>query len=521
MTRLHAVDGAGGDGPADVVVRNPATGALLATLPAASAADVDAAITRARGAHEAWARVPIAARTAVVRAARKAMLRRAAELTAVVVQETGKPEDEASIHEVGVSALQAAWTTAHAARALRPQRVPSFLPVRRTATRTWHPRGVVALITPWNFPLAIPASTLFPALAAGNAVVWKPSELTPLCALKLEEILVDAGVPQGLVQVVVGHGPTGRALLDGDVDFVAFTGSTETGRRVAARCGERLIPHFVELGGKAPAIVLDDAPLERTARALVFGGFVNGGQVCVSVERVFAEPRIHDRLVARVVELTKALRQGDPSAGDVDVGAMTMPRQAEVVRRLVEDARAKGATLHVGRDVDAPDGGTFCAPVVVAGATLEMAVMHDEIFGPVLPIMKVQDADEAVRLANDSRLGLNAYVFGGDAKRARAIAARVRAGSVVVNDVVLNYALPEAPFGGVRDSGLGRVHGDDALRALCEERVIVENGATLLPRDPWWQPFEGLGTRFVRSGLDRALDALEALERARQRLRRR
>jgi succinate-semialdehyde dehydrogenase/glutarate-semialdehyde dehydrogenase len=346
---------------------------------------------------------------------------------------------------------------------------------------------VVGIIAPWNFPFGIPVGETVMALLAGNGVVVKPSEVTPLIALKAKELYDASGLPRDLFQVVTGRGPAGAALIDSGIDYCIFTGSTATGKKVAAACGERLIPCTLELGGKAPAIVCADADLDRTARALVWGAFANQGQVCVSVERVYAHEAVHDELVERVLAQTQKIRQGDPSStGDLDAGAMSWDRQVEIVEDRLRSAQADGAKVRAGGRRAGP--GLQFQPTVVTDCRQEMDIMRKEIFGPVMPIMKVRDEDEAIRLANDSSLGLAAYVFTDDRQKGKRIAERIEAGTVMVNDCLLTYGAPETPWGGVKQSGIGHTHSDRGLQDLCQMRH-VNYDRLALKRELWWYPY--------------------------------
>jgi acyl-CoA reductase-like NAD-dependent aldehyde dehydrogenase len=365
------------------------------------------------------------------------------------------------------------------------------------------PRGVIAVISPWNFPLIIPFSDAFAALVTGAAVVVKPSEVTPLIALRVKDVWDKSGLPEDLLQIVIGYGETGTALIDAGIQKLVFTGGVATGRKVAAACGERLIPCVLELGGKAPLIACADADLERTARAIVFGGFANSGQVCISVERVYAHRDIYPKLVDRLTTLVKELRQGDGSQETVDVGAIIFPNQIEIAERHVADALAKGASLKAGGKRRIGPG-QFFEPTLLADCTPQMTVMNDEIFGPIVPVMAVDGEERAIELANDSALGLNAYVFTTDRERAARIAERIEAGSVVVNDVFSNYACPEAPFGGVKNSGFGRIHGEDALRELADVKHVSFDRIRPPAKDPLWYPYS---EKSYRWGL-RALRAM-------------
>lgn len=480
------------DGPTSAreLVRSyaPATGALLGEVPVATTEDVRRAVARARRAQEAWALLPLPERRDRVLRFRNALVERAEEIVDLAVRETGKTRHDALVTEIFATAEIATWYAANAESILAPRRIELAHMKHRRAYVHYVPRGVVGVISPWNFPVVLTLGDAIAALLAGNAVVVKPSEVTPLVVQKTKDVWDATGLPEDLFQVVHGYGKTGADLIDAGVDKIVFTGGVATGRKVAAMCGERLIPCTLELGGKAPLIACEDCDLERTARAIVFGGFLNSGQVCLSVERVYAHAAIHDRLLERVVGLVSELRQGDPATSEVDVGAITFPRQLEIVEAHVRDAVAKGAVVRAGGR-RRPGAGCFYEPTVLAGCDHGMTVMTEEIFGPIVPFMKVASEEEAIRLANDSHLGLNAYVFTKDRERGCRIAERVAAGTVMVNDVIVNYAMPEAPFGGVKKSGLGRVHGEEGLRAMCEERHVNVDRFGSLEREPTWYPY--------------------------------
>jgi acyl-CoA reductase-like NAD-dependent aldehyde dehydrogenase len=493
--------GPGANGHASTRIRSyaPATGELLGEAPNMSATEVKQAVDRARTAQEAWGSLPIEERCERILRYRGALVDRADELVDLLTRECGKPKHESLMHEVMVVADIATYFAKHGPKILAPREIPLHLMKHRRAFIHYMPRGVVGVISPWNFPLQLPLRDAIMAFIAGNAVVLKPSEVTPLIALKAKEIWDQAGLPPDVFQVVTGYGPTGAALIDSGIQFLVFTGGVATGKRVAAACGERLIPCVMELGGKAPLIACADADVERTARAVVYGGFVNSGQVCISVERVYAHREIHDRLLDRVVTLTKELRQGDPSADFVDVGAIIFPQQIEVAEKHIADAKAKGAELLCGGK-RGPGPGQFFEPTILANCDHSMSVMTQEIFGPIVPFMRVSTEDEAVRLSNESHLGLNAYVFSADREHAHRIAERVQAGSVVVNDVLSNAGCPEIPFGGIKQSGFGRVMGDDSLREMCDTRHISTDRVSM-SKDPFWYPYSEKSYTWFRRGL--------------------
>ena len=480
-------NGAARQAPTTIKSYAPVTGELLGEVRVSTKDDVQAAVARARKAQAAWAVLPVEERCERLYRLRDALVDRADEIVEVVSRECGKPRNDCLSHEVMVSVDLLTYYCKNAARILAPHDIGLHLLKHKKSSVDYAPRGVVGIISPWNFPFVIPMGDAFAALVAGNAVVVKPSEVTPLSIQKAKEIFDATGLPEDLFTVVYGYGETGQALIEAGVQKVIFTGGVETGKRVAAACGANLVPCVMELGGKAPLIACADCDVERTANAIVFGGFANLGQACISVERVYAHADVHDQLVARVRELTGALRQGDPQGSEtIDVGAIIFPKQIDVAERHIADAVAKGAQVVSGGKRGA---GQFFEPTVLVGCDHSMTVMTQEIFGPIVPFQKVTSEDEAIRLANDSHLGLNAYVFTKNREKGKRLALRIEAGSVVVNDVLLNYAAAEAPFGGVKQSGFGRVHGDDALRDMCDARHVLTGRMPEPSADPLWFPY--------------------------------
>ncbi len=476
----------------------PASGELLAELAVASDEEVRRVVARARKAQRAWAVLPVGERMARLARLRDALAEHAEDLVEVISRECGKPRHEALVHEVTTLLDHLGWICKHAPAALAPERLDLHLLKHRASEVRHEPRGVVGVISPWNFPLVIPMGSVVEALAAGNACVVKPSEVTPLVMLEAKKIYDSTGLPEDLFAVVVGHGPTGQALIDAGIDFCVFTGAVETGRRVAAACGQRLVPCTMELGGKAPLLACEDCDLERAANAIVWGGFANSGQVCISVERVYAHEAVYQPLLDRVATLAAGLRQGDPARDFVDVGAIIFPKQIDIVRRHVDDALRKGARVVCGGKAGP---GQFFQPTVLADCDATMTVMREEIFGPIVPFMKVRSDDEALVLANDSPLGLNAYVFTRSSSRARHLAERLEAGSVVVNDVLSNYAAVEAPFGGIKQSGFGRVHGVEGLRDMCHRKHVSFERVRGPARDPYWFPYTARSFHWLQRGV--------------------
>jgi succinate-semialdehyde dehydrogenase/glutarate-semialdehyde dehydrogenase len=482
----------------------PATGELLGELPVTPDEEVRRVVARARKAQAAWAVLPVEERAHRLLRLRDALTERAEDLVEIVSRECGKPRHEALVHELMTLLHILTWYCKEAPAVLAPERIKLALMKHRGSEVHYTPRGVIGVISPGNYPLVIPMGTVVVALLSGNACVVKPSELTPLSLVLAKKTYDSTGLPEDLFGVVVGGGATGRSLVDAGIDYCVFTGAVATGREVAAACGARLIPCTMELGGKAPLIACEDCDLERTARAIVMGGFANSGQACVAVERVYAHERVYEPLLARVRELVGQLRQGDPSREYVDIGAVTSSRQLDVVGRQLDDALSRGARLVCGGsrpEAAGLQGGRFFEPTVLADCNHAMAVMREESFGPVVPFMPVSSDDEAVALANDSHLGLNAYVFTRDRGRARSLADRLEAGSVVINDVLSNYAAIEAPFGGVKNSGFGRVHGAEALRELSHLKHVSFDRVPPPARDLFWYPYTARSFRWLQRGV--------------------
>jgi acyl-CoA reductase-like NAD-dependent aldehyde dehydrogenase len=474
-------------------VRDPVGGGTLAQVADLGPAEVAALVARARSAQPAWAALGFEGRGLVLRRMQRWVCDHADEIARTIVSETGKAYEDAQLAEVLYGASAFGFWARQAPRWLGDRKVRTrAVPVqgKRLLVR-YAPLGVVGVIGPWNYPLTNSFGDCIPALAAGNAVVLKPSEVTPLTSLLLAEGLRASGLPEDVFLVATGGGAAGQALV-GAVDMIQFTGSTATGRLVAQQAAARLIPASLELGGKDPMLVLADADLERAANAAVYYAMQNAGQTCISIERVYVEDAVHDDFVRRVVARAQALRQDDPRGGPgtVDVGAMTTPEQADLVEAHVRDAVQHGAHVAVGGRRD----GAFVAPTVLTGVDHGMLAMTEETFGPVLPVMRVRDADEAVRLANDSPYGLGASVFTRDAARGEAIARRLECGSVCVNDALINYQALELPMGGWKASGLGVRHGEEGIRKFCAEQAIVVSRLHLR-RDVHMHPYRARTTR--------------------------
>jgi acyl-CoA reductase-like NAD-dependent aldehyde dehydrogenase len=459
----------------DVIrVENPATGEFVADVPRIAPYAVPALVARARAAQPAWEALGFEGRANVLRRAQKWVVDNSDRVARTIVSETGKTYDDALIAEVGYVASAFGFWAKHAPRFLADEKVRTsspFLVGRRLVVR-YRPLGVIGVIGPWNYPLTNSFGDCIPVLAAGNSAVLKPSQSTPLTSLLMADALRECGLPDDVYVVATGDGSAGEALID-EVDMIMFTGSTATGKRVLERAARTLTPVSLELGGKDPMIVLADADVERAANTAVYASMQNGGQTCVSIERVYVEAPIYDDFVDRVARKVSALRQGVPDGpGSVDVGAMTFAPQLDVVGRHVEQARQAGARVLTGGGAT-QHGGRFYAPTVLADADHSMSCMTEETFGPTVAIMRVSDADDAVRLANDSPFGLAASVFSKDVARAEQVARRIEAGAVCVNDAQLNYFALELPMGGWKESGMGSRHGAPGIRKYCRQQSLL------------------------------------------------
>ena len=423
----------------------------------------------------------------MLRKLRDAIFERRDDVANIVTRETGKPRAEAILAEVLLALDTADFLARQAPRWLRPERVPHHN-IALKAKSGWlefEPHGVVAIISPWNFPFAIPMTELIPALVAGNAVLLKPSELTPATGALVGELIDRADFPKGLVQILQGGGELGAAIIEAGPAKVFFTGSVATGRRIAEACARKLIPSVLELGGKDAMLVLADADLDVASSAAVWGGFTNCGQACLSVERIYVEQPVAEKFVRLCVEKTKKLRLGSSNDAETDVGPMIRERQLEKVEQQLRDAEQRGARILTGGNRRPDLGPNFLEPAVVTNVDHPMQLMREETFGPVLAIRSVASADEAVALANDSPFGLSASIWTRDARRGRALASRIRAGSVMINDVASYYGISEAPHGGPGWSGWGRTHSRLGLLEMVQVKYV---DVDRLPRfaKPWW-----------------------------------
>ena len=429
-------------------------------------------------------------------------------LADAVVAESGKPRVEALFADIFVAVDTAAYFEKNAQRLLRSERVPrhSLAAKTKSGKLAYVPQGVIGIISSWNYPLAIPLSQIIPAIAAGNSVICKSSDFTPHCGALIEKLFTDAGFPNDLVTIVQGGGEVGQALIEADPDKILFTGSVATGRRVAEACAKRLIPTVLELGGKDAMLVLADANLDIAASAAVWGSYTNCGQVCLSVERLFVEQSVSDEFAARCVAKTKKLRLGPGNDPTTDVGPMIRPYHVQRMVDLVEEAVSRGARVLYGGHQRVDLGPNFFEPTVITNVDSTMKLFQEETFGPILAIQTVADAEEAIVRANDSPFALAASVWTRDTSRGEAIAKRLRAGAVMVNDAISYFAIAEAPHGGCGASGWGRTHGKAGLLEMVQTKYV---DVDRLPgrEKPWWYRYG--------ADLQRAADAFLHFEYSR------
>jgi acyl-CoA reductase-like NAD-dependent aldehyde dehydrogenase len=479
MSTVEAGPEVQGNGHADAsaatfAVQNPATGQTIATVPDLDAAQVRTLVERARAAQPAWEALGFDGRAEVMYEMRRWVVENRERVTRTIEEENGKPADEALITEVLYVCDTLGFWAKKGPKYLADERIRThspFLIGKKVITR-YKPYGVVGVIGPWNYPLVNNFGDAIPALVAGNSVVLKPSHVTPLTSMLMQEGFRAAGGPEDAFLVATGSGGTGAELVK-NADMIMFTGSTEVGKKILAQAAERLTPVSLELGGKDPMIVLRDADVERAANMAVQWAMSNSGQICISVERVYVEEPVYDEFVDKVVSKVKALRQGVPGeVGSVDVGAMTYPSQLDVVDAHVKDAVEKGARVLTGGKRGAGPG-LFYEPTVLVDVDHSMECMTEETFGPTLPIMKVGNEDEAVRLANDSRYGLDSSVFTRDIEKGERVARQLEAGATCVNDALMNYFAQEAPFAGAKESGMGARHGAAGIRKYSRTQTIL------------------------------------------------
>ena len=476
---------------------DPRTNTLIAEIEEMGPEQVEQAVDRARYLAGAWSALTYKERSRHLLHVRDRLLNSAEELVDTICAETGKQRAEAVTTELMAVCETIGWYAKNGGQVLMPQSVAPGLMAHKKAWKRYEPLGVIGVISPWNYPFTLSMTPVITALFAGNTVVLKPSEVTPTVGLAIGELFEDENWGN-IVQVVTGGGATGEALVRSGVDKVCFTGSVRTGKRVMAAAADSLTPVLLELGGKDPMIVCADADLARASKGAVWGAFQNSGQTCMSVERFYVEETVFEAFVERVLVETAQIRQ---NASGGDIGSMTFAPQLAIVEEHIADAVSKGARILAGgKRLDQP--GLWFEPTVLVDVDHTMSIMVEETFGPVMPIMSVKDPEEGLRLANDSIYGLNSSVWTSDQQLGISIANRLEAGNVCINDCIVSYAIPGLPFGGVKQSGIGRVHGPEGLREFSSVKSVMSSRVTT-PREMWWFPvpkaLEALGIASARA----------------------
>ncbi|WP_253957364.1 aldehyde dehydrogenase family protein [Paenibacillus oleatilyticus] len=470
---------------------NPATGEEGEEIRATPLEAVDPMMQKAKTTSARWRQTPVAERLTYLRRIRYYITEHFEECAELIVEATGKPLVEAATHELFIVADAIKHVESCAVKTLKTRKAKTPLTLfGKQSAISYHPRGVVLVIAPWNFPFQLAMIPALSALTAGNSVIIKPSEVTPLVGKLMERIFAAAGFPEGLVQIAHGDGTLGARLIEAEPDYIFFTGSVQTGARIQQEAAKRLIPTTLELGGKDPMIVFADANLERAVRGAVWGSLANSGQACISVERIYVERSVYADFTARLKQEVSRLRQNGTE--DTDLGSMTFSKQVDIVSEHVRHALAEGAELECGIHPEQwrLTQGLQVQPIVLTQVNPQMKVMREETFGPVMNVMPFDHEMEAVELANDSSFGLNASVWSRDLTKARRVADLLECGGVCINDVMVTIANPYLPFGGIKRSGIGRYHGEEGLTLFCHQKAVVLDRGTK-PAEVNWFPYAG------------------------------
>ena len=495
-----------------IISTNPATLEEIGRIEETGEQKVKEYVSKARAAFPSWSRLSFKERASYILKAREYLLDHIDDFATTITKDNGKPLAESISAEILPVCDLLRWAALNAEKILSRKNllIGVFNLLGRTSTIGHQPLGVVGIISPWNYPFSIPVGTAAMALMAGNTVVLKPSSATPIVGKKIEEMFNAAGLPEFVFTATHGGSATGEALLNSSVDKIVFTGSVGIGSHVAEVCARRLIPCTLELGGKDPAIVTEDADIENAASGVVWGAFTNAGQCCASIERAYVHEKIFNKFVNLVVEKTMKLHVGNGLNPNTDIGPMTTLSQLQTVEVHVEEARSRGAKILCGGTRLSPPSmggdlgegsasrGYFYAPTVITGIDHTFSCVTEETFGPTLPIMRYEDEMQAIRFANDSKFGLNAYIWSKNIGKARRMAKQLRAGTVVINDSVYTHAIPQTPWGGLKHSGLGRTHSAWGFYDLSNMHHIHTNRLTFI-KDFWWYPYSGQLTSILKA----------------------
>jgi len=482
---------------------NPATKQSLGRAPLMGESEVNAAVEIAWKTFEHWQLTSYNKRAKLVLKFRQLIANKADELASLISEEVGKPLAEAYLSELCGPLDTCVWLAENCERLLADQPMPLANPLlsSKQSIIAFEPLGVVGIISPWNYPFAIPTMTALMAIMVGNTVLIKPSEKSPLIGIKIGELFLEAGFPPGVVQILTGDGSTGKILSRTNLSKLIFTGSVEGGSALMAQASARLTPVTLELGGKDAAIVLPDAPIDWTARGLVWGAFTNAGQACASVERVYiVKGKNTDKLIDSIVSMTSKLKLGPATDAMTDVGPLIDQSQLDHVVRQVDEAVLGEAKCLTGGHARTDLGGFFFEPTVITGVNQQMKIMREETFGPVMPILVVDSEDQAVELANDSEYGLTATVWAGKLNRAECVARDLNVGTVLINDCLFSHATPQLPWGGIKKSGFGKGHSIFGLQDLCNIKHISIDAAGGAHR-VWWYPYSKSKIKMAQGGI--------------------
>jgi succinate-semialdehyde dehydrogenase/glutarate-semialdehyde dehydrogenase len=473
----------------EVISYNPANGEEIGRITITTPEEVEKLLAKAREAQAAWKDIGFDERAKYLLRSRQYLLDNVDEFARTITLDNGKSLFESLTLEIYPIADLIYYFAHNAKKMLKPFRQPIGIlgALFRSSRIEYQPLGTIGIIAPWNYPFSIPAGEVAMALIAGNTVLLKPSSVTPMVGKIIAEMFNAADLPEGVFTHVPGDSSTGQALIEAGPDKILFTGSVGVGKKIMASCADKLTPLVLELGGKDPMVVREDADLEHASSGAVWGAFTNVGQTCAAVERLYVQESIYDKFVAAVVEKTKKLKVGNGLDPTVEVGAMTTESQLGVVEQQVTEAREKGAKIECGGARPEGLNGNFYTPTVITGVDHSFTIMRDETFGPVLPIMKFKDDEDAVKFANDSPYGLTASVWTKDIKTGQAMAKKIRAGTVMVNEAVYTHGLCQTPWGGVKDSGFGRSHSRFGLMELVEPHHIHTN--SWCRKSMWWYPY--------------------------------
>ncbi|MDP7036890.1 MAG: aldehyde dehydrogenase family protein [Candidatus Marinimicrobia bacterium] len=465
---------------------NPVSGQKIGSVPITTPAELKHILEKSSDVKGHWGKLKILERASLLKKTQKALIKRTQEFVEIISKETGKPYWD-SFLEVMTVAEHLKYMCRHAPFLLAKEKRSTGIFVHKKAHIQYFPYGTAGIISPWNYPLILAMSPVVEALISGNTVVLKPSENTPITGDKIRELFIESGIPTDVFQIVHGYGDVGSALVDSPLtDIICFTGSVKVGKLIAESCAKQLKPSILELGGKDPMVVLEDADLERAVSAAVWGGFSNCGQTCISVERIYvldsiAEPFL-DQLKKQVSELSIS-----DDKDEADMGTMINHKQKETVKSFIDEANKEGNKFHFNGEIKPDDNSCFLPPIIVETNDNSSSLMQSEIFGPVITVTRVRSEEEAVEQANSTGFGLSASVFSKNIRKARKIAGQIKSGSVCINDINTNYICASLPFGGVGLSGMGRVHGPEGLKAFSRVQAVCEDRLGL-KKEPWWFP---------------------------------